>query len=133
MFGAGIVPVRAPARFRDRPMEFGMSSANVREFTDGNFDTEVLSSNVPVLVDFWAEWCMPCRMMSPVIDAIADEQQGKLKVGKVDIDSNRDVALKYQITSIPTLIVFKNGVPVKKFVGGQRKELLAAALAETIA
>ena len=76
-----------------------MASANVKEFTDANFETEVLGSDVPVLVDFWAEWCMPCRMLAPTVEELADEYQGKLKVGKVDTDSNRDVAMKFGITA----------------------------------
>ena len=69
-----------------------MANANVREFTDANFDAEVLKAGTPVLVDFWAEWCMPCRMLAPTIDAVADEFAGKVKVGKVDTDANRNVA-----------------------------------------
>jgi len=110
-----------------------MASANVREFTDGNFSTEVLSSTEPVLVDFWAEWCMPCRNLAPVIDAVADELAGKVKVGKVDTDSNRDISMKYGITAIPTVIIFKGGQPVKKFVGFKKKDELVAALTEAAA
>ncbi len=98
-----------------------MASANVSEFTDGNFQTEVLSSTQPVLVDFWAEWCMPCKMLTPTIEAIADEFKGKVKVGKVDTDSNRETAVKYAISAIPTVIIFKNGQVAKKFVGLQNK------------
>src|SRR5512138_3784113 len=100
-----------------------MSSANVREFTDGNFGSEVLSASEPVLVDFWAEWCMPCRTLSPIIDAVADEL-----VGKVDTDNNREISMKYGITAIPTVIIFKGGQPVKKFVGFKKKDELVAAL-----
>jgi len=105
-----------------------MASANVKEFTDANFQNEVLDSSVPVLVDFWAEWCMPCKMLTPTIEALADEFAGKVKVGKVDTDSNRDIAVKYQISAIPTVIVFKGGQVVKKFVGLQGKNEFAAAL-----
>jgi thioredoxin 1 len=105
-----------------------MANANVKEFTDGNFDAEVLKSAEPVLVDFWAEWCMPCRMLGPTIDALADQYNGKAKVGKVDTDANRQVAMKYGITAIPTIIIFKGGQPVKKLVGLAKKEDLAAAL-----
>lgn len=107
-----------------------MANAHVKEFTDSNFEGEVLSSSTPVLVDFWAEWCMPCRIIAPMIDQLAEEMAGKVKVGKVDTDSNRQVAMKYNITAIPTMIIFKNGQPVKKFVGVQKKEALMAALAE---
>jgi thioredoxin 1 len=93
------------------------SSKNVVEFTDSNFETEVLQSDKPVLVDFWAEWCMPCRMLAPTIDKIAESYADKVKVGKVDTDSNREVAIKYQISAIPTVILFKNGQVAQKFVG----------------
>lgn len=109
-----------------------MASANVQTFTDGNFDTEVVQSSVPVLVDFWAEWCMPCRMLSPTIDAIADQFAGKIKVGKVDTDSNRSVAVKYGITAIPTVFLFKNGQIAKKFVGMTKKDDLANAINEAV-
>ncbi len=105
-----------------------MASANVVEFTDGNFQSEVLSADVPVLVDFWAEWCMPCKMLSPTIDQIADEFKGRVKVGKVDTDSNRETAVKYAISAIPTVIIFKNGQVAKKFVGLQSKNDFVAAL-----
>jgi thioredoxin 1 len=105
-----------------------MASQTVLELTDQNFETEVLKSDHPVLVDFWAEWCMPCRMLAPTIDQLADEYQGRVKVGKVDTDSNRDVTLKYAINAIPTVIVFKGGEVIKKFVGMTNKAQLAAAL-----
>jgi len=87
-----------------------MASENIVEFTDQNFEAEVLKSDKPVLVDFWAEWCMPCRMLAPTIDKIAEAYLGKVKVGKVDTDSNREVAMKYGISAIPTVILFKGGV-----------------------
>ena len=103
------------------------SSKNVVEFTDSNFESEVLQSNQPVLVDFWAEWCMPCRMLAPTIDKIAESYAGKVKVGKVDTDSNRETAMKYQISAIPTVILFKNGQVAQKFVGlKQEKEFKEA-------
>jgi thioredoxin 1 len=105
-----------------------MASENVKQFTDANFDTEVLGASQPVLVDFWAEWCTPCKMLGPTIDALADEMQGKVKVGKVDIDANRSVAAKFDITAIPTVIIFKGGKPVKKFTGLKRKDDFVAAL-----
>ncbi len=107
-----------------------MANANVREFTDGNFESEVLSAKEPVLVDFWAEWCMPCRTLGPIVDAVADELVGKAKVGKVDTDNNREISMKYGITAIPTVIIFKGGQPVKKFVGFKKKDELVAALNE---
>jgi thioredoxin 1 len=105
-----------------------MANANVREFTDSNFDAEVLKAGTPVLVDFWAEWCMPCRMLAPTIDAVADEFAGKVKVGKVDTDANRNIAVKYSITAIPTVILFKGGEVKKKFVGLTNKDDLTRAI-----
>lgn len=98
-----------------------MASANIQEFTDANFDAEVLNSPTPVLVDFWAEWCMPCRMLAPTIDKIATEYAGKVKVGKLDTDANRDVSMKYGISAIPTVLLFQGGQVKQKFVG-LRKE-----------
>ncbi len=107
-----------------------MANANVQHFTDANFQNEVLDASVPVLVDFWAEWCMPCRMLGPTIDALADRFAGKVKIGKMDVDSNRQAAAKFGITSIPTIIVFKGGEPFKKMVGLKSQEELAAVLTE---
>tara|TARA_Y100001968_G_C19214376_1_gene646401 strand:+ start:421 stop:738 length:318 start_codon:yes stop_codon:yes gene_type:complete len=98
------------------------------EFTDDNFQNEVLDADQPVLVDFWAEWCGPCRMLAPVIDELATEFDGKAKIGKVDIDANRDAAVNYGIQSIPSVIIFKNGEVVNKFVGISPKDELASAL-----
>jgi thioredoxin 1 len=94
-----------------------MASENLVEFSDGNFEQEVLKSGVPVLVDFWAEWCMPCRMLGPTIEKLAKDYSGKVKVGKLDTDANREVAIKYSINSIPTVILFKDGQVQQKFVG----------------
>jgi len=107
-----------------------MASDNVSTFTDGNFDAEVLGSETPVLVDFWAEWCQPCKMLAPTIDEIADDFAGQAKVGKVDVDNNRAVSAKYGIRSIPTVLIFKNGEPVKQFVGLTKKDELATAISE---
>lgn len=109
-----------------------MASTAVSEFTDQNFNDEVIGSDEPVLVDFWAEWCMPCRMLAPTIDALAADYEGKAKVGKVDTDSNRETAMKYGISAIPTVILFKGGEVKKKFVGMTSKEDLAAALDEAL-
>lgn len=91
-------------------------------FTTDNFETEVLGSDVPVLVDFWATWCMPCRMLAPVIEEIASENEGKIKVGKVNVDENPDLAGKYRVMSIPTVLVFKNGELTATSVGVDSKE-----------
>jgi len=108
-----------PASAGDAPAKENsdMAAQNVVELTDQNFEQEVLNSSVPVLVDFWAEWCMPCRMLAPTIEKIAKDYQGKVKVGKVDTDSNRDTALKYSISNIPTVILFKDGQASQRFVG----------------
>lgn len=109
-----------------------MASANVTQFSDANFEAEVLKSDVPVLVDFWAEWCMPCRMLTPVIDQLAQEYSGKVKVGKLDTDNNRDVSVKFGIQAIPTVILFKDGEVKRKFVGLQSKGDFANALDELL-
>lgn len=105
-----------------------MANANVKEFTDENFDQEVLKSDQPVLVDFWAEWCQPCRMLGPTIDKLANDYAGKVKVGKVDCDTARRVAGQYGISSIPTVLVFKDGQIVNKFVGLKREQDFKAVL-----
>jgi len=110
-----------------------MSSENVQEFTDANFDEQVLKSDSPVLVDFWAEWCQPCRMLTPTIEKIATDYNTRIKVGKVDTDANHGVAAKYGINSIPTVIVFKGGQIVKKLVGLRKEQEFKAALDEALA
>ena len=108
--------------------EYTMAGQNVVEFTDQNFEQEVLNSTQPVLVDFWAEWCMPCRMLAPTIDKIATEYAGKVKVGKVDTDANREISIKYGISAIPTVILFKNGQVAQKFVGLRQERDFKEAL-----
>ncbi|MCP4378746.1 MAG: thioredoxin [bacterium] len=110
-----------------------MASENVLEITDDNFEAEVKNATGPVLLDFWAEWCMPCKMLAPVIDEIADEFAGKIKVGKLDTDNARDAALQFDISAIPTLILFNNGEVVNRFVGLQQKGDLVAAINELLA
>ena len=107
-----------------------MANDHVLAFTDSNFQAEVLDNEKPVLVDFWAEWCMPCKMLGPTIDEMAEEFAGKATVGKLDIDANQEVAANLGISAIPTIILFKGGRPVKKFVGLTSKEQLASALVE---
>ena len=94
--------------------------------TEKNFEEEVLNSDKPVLVDFWATWCGPCRMLAPTIAKIAEEQEGKIKVGKIDVDEEPELAAKYGIASIPTLMVFKGGQVVKSSVGVQSKPMIEA-------
>ena len=89
---------------------------SVLKINEGNFEEEVLKSEKIVLVDFYADWCGPCRMMSPIIDEIAEELQDSVKVGKVNVDENQELAIKYDVMSIPTIIIFKNGMPVKTFL-----------------
>ena len=108
-----------------------MAGQNTVEFNDQNFEQEVLKSDQPVLVDFWAEWCMPCKMLAPTIDKLAKDYAGKVKVGKVDTDSNRDVSIKYGISAIPTVILFKGGQVVQKFVGLRQEKDFKAALDQT--
>ena len=94
-----------------------MAGQNTLTFTDSKFDQDVLRSESPVLVDFWAEWCGPCRMMAPTIDLVASEYAGKAKIGKVDVDSNGETAMRYNIRGIPTLLLFKGGRVVEQRVG----------------
>jgi len=94
-------------------------------FTDDNFQAEVLSSDKPVLVDFWAEWCGPCKMIAPVVEELAKEYEGTLKVGKVDVDSNQKVSMQFGIRSIPTLLIFKGGRVVDQVIGAVPKRALA--------
>jgi thioredoxin 1 len=101
---------------------------NVTEFTDQNFQSEVLDSSDPVLVDFWAPWCGPCRMIAPMIEELAGEYSGSIKIGKMNIDDSPHAAGSFGVTSIPTLMIFKDGQVIDRFVGVQPKTRLQAAL-----
>jgi thioredoxin 1 len=105
-------------------------SENVRVLTTQNWESEVIQAQVPVLVDFWAEWCAPCRMIAPAIEALAGEFAGRVSVGKLNVDENEDVAMRYAIRSIPTLLVFKGGKVVEQRVGAAPREELARLLRE---
>jgi thioredoxin 1 len=105
-----------------------MASQNVLTLTEANFQTEVLNSPVPVLVDFWAPWCGPCIQLAPVIDEIADERAGKAKVGKVNIEDAQALATQFRVTGIPALIFFKGGQPVGQLVGRQPKAQILSKL-----
>src|SRR5579884_2133961 len=98
-----------------------MAGSHTLTFTDATFDQDVLNAEVPVLVDFWAEWCGPCRMMSPTVDAIASDYAGRLKVGKLNVDENGGTAMRYNIRGIPTLLLFKGGRVVEQRVGAMGK------------
>ncbi len=97
-------------------------------FTTQNFEEEVLKSDKPVLVDFYADWCGPCKMMAPVVEELAELYHGKAKVGKLNVDDNEDIAMKYGVMSIPTLLIIKNGSVEAKMIGVQKKEVLRNAL-----
>lgn len=100
-------------------------NANIHHLTDAGFENDVLKSNTPVLVDFWAEWCAPCRMLAPTVEAIASQYQGKIKVGKLNVDENMAVSQRYNIRGIPTLLLFKGGEVKDQIVGNTGKEMIA--------
>jgi thioredoxin 1 len=98
-----------------------MAGDNLITFTDQNFDDEVIQSSVPVLVDFWATWCGPCRQIAPTIEALADSYGEAVKIGKLDVDHNQQVAMQYRVTSIPTVLIFKDGQAVDTIVGARSR------------
>jgi thioredoxin 1 len=108
-------------------------AGNVSEVTDNNFQAEVIESEVPVLVDFWAPWCGPCRMVAPVVEQIAEERGDQLKVVKMNIDENQDTAVQFNVLSIPTLILFRNGEAAKTVIGAYPKRKLEAELEPVLA
>jgi thioredoxin 1 len=122
--------IRAIRIYEDSQEISAVASLAVKQFTDANFDSDVLKSTQPVLVDFWAEWCGPCRALAPTIDALADEFKGKAAIGKVDTDANQAIAAKFGISAIPTVLIFKDGKLQKKFVGLTGKDQLKTALTE---
>lgn len=101
-----------------------------KAFSDAKFQEEVLDAKKPVLVDFWAEWCMPCQMLTPIIEELAKEMGEKVEIGKLNVDENRETAAKYQVMSIPTVAIFKGGQIVNQFVGVQPKEVYKQAIEE---
>jgi len=107
-------------------------AGNIVELTESNFESEVLESSVPVVVDFWAEWCGPCRALAPVIADLAKSVEGRAKVAKLDIDSAQGLAVKYGVNAIPTVLIFKGGEPEKRFVGFTELDELQAAVDEVI-
>lgn len=102
------------------------------DFTDQNFDPEVLQSKTPVMVDFWAPWCAPCRIVSPIVEELAKEYEGKIKVGKLNVDENPNTASTYSVMSIPSIIFFKQGKPVKTMIGAQGKESFKKGIDEIL-
>ena len=105
---------------------------NVIEFNDQNFDSDVLKAETPVLVDFWAVWCGPCKAIAPIVEEIANEFSGKVKVGKMDVDKNNQVAMRYGIRSIPTLLLFKNGEVVDQVIGNVGKDSIESMISKAL-
>ena len=102
------------------------------EFNENNFDSEVINSKKPVLVDFWASWCVPCKIMAPIIEGLADDFKGKLKVGKTNVDDNGELATKFSVLNIPTLILFKDGKEAARIIGVNSKEAVARKINDIV-
>ncbi|MEQ9619703.1 MAG: thioredoxin [Deltaproteobacteria bacterium] len=109
-----------------------MASDGIIELSDSNFDTEVIKSETPVLVDFWAPWCGPCRALAPIVEEISTDYEGKLKVGKLNVDENQQITMKFGIRSIPTLIVFKGGQAVEQVIGAVPKGEIERAIGKAL-
>ena len=107
--------------------------AHTMEVTDSTFDQEVIKSDTPVLVDFWADWCAPCKMIAPLVEELAEEYDGQVKFAKLDVDSNPQTAMTYGVRGIPTLLIFSDGQPVKQVVGAVPKSVLKKNLDEALA
>jgi thioredoxin 1 len=106
--------------------------ASVPAVDSTNFKREVLESDIPVMVDFWAEWCVPCRMITPIVERLAQRYAGRLKVVKLDVDANQDLAIQYQVMSIPTLLFFKNGQPVDRIIGAVGEQAIVQKIEELL-
>jgi len=106
--------------------------SNEIEFTDANFESEVIQSDTPVLVDFWAPWCGPCKMIAPIVEEISGEYEGRLKVGKVNTDDNQKIATDFGVMSIPTLMIFKGGEVVERIIGAQPKTSLTTKIDQVL-